>query len=263
MITSRDLKYLSEEDVTKYQRDGFLKVENIINQSGIDLLGQHADFIASGQAANIPETSLQLEPVFRDAKAVDDRVLSTRKLFNMALYDEQLWGHVTIPKVVDIVSDLLGSDDITFFGDQLFMKSPKYGSAKGWHQDSESFRDLFPMDFVTAWTAIDPATVENGCLQFIPGTHRWGMLTPQQLNHFVEDFDGDEWPSVPAPLSPGGISFHHSLTLHSSSKNTSTARRRGYAVHYMRSSSWQDKTVDSVKMPGFKLVRGKSYQNRV
>ena len=90
------------------------------------------------------------------------------------------------------------------------------------------------------------------------------MLTRERLQPLVEDLDGPTWPSIPVPLRPGSISFHHSLTLHRSSANTSDTRRRGYAVHFMRASSWQDQTVtDAPKMPAFKQVRGQSLPGRV
>ena len=62
----------------------------------------------------------------------------------MAVYDDLLWNHATNPAVVDIVADLLGTDDIKMYGDQLFMKSPVTGTAQPWHQDSASWRDIFP-----------------------------------------------------------------------------------------------------------------------
>ena len=80
----------------------------------------------------------------------------------------------------------------------------------------------------------------------------------------MEHFGGDEWPIVPAPLRPGSISFHHSLTLHMSKANQSNNRRRGYTVHYMRATSWRDELVtDAPKMPPFKSVRGRSFPGRV
>ena len=117
------------------------------------------------------------------------------------------------------------------------MKAPRTGTAQGWHQDSASWRDIFPMDLVTAWTAIDAATLDNGCLNFALGTHRWGMLRGERLAPFVADLAGGRWPIRPAPLRPGSISFHHSLTLHQSNANRTGTRRRGYAVHYMRAAS--------------------------
>ncbi|MCY4484205.1 MAG: phytanoyl-CoA dioxygenase family protein [Spirochaetaceae bacterium] len=264
-MEQQKLRALSPESVADFRINGFLKVEHVLTDHQVATLGDHADLIADGRASHIPDSSLQLEPVFRDgATAVADRVLATRKLFNMAVYDDLLWRHATNPAVVDIVADLLGTDDIKMYGDQLFMKSPVTGSAQPWHQDSASWRDIYPMDLVTAWTAIDDATLNNGCLRFVPGTHRWGMLSKERLDHFIDDLETERWPAVPVPVPAGSISFHHSLTLHTSSKNTSPSRRRAYAIHYMRASSWQDVAVtDAPKMPPFKQVRGCSFPGRV
>ena len=238
------LRALSPAAVEGFQLDGFLKVEDVLTASEVNALGEHADLIAAGKAPHIPASSLQLEPVFRDGAAVADRVLATRKLFNMAVYDDLLWAHVTNPAVVDIVADLLGTDDLKMYGDQLFMKSPVTGSAQPWHQDSASWRDIFPMDLVTAWAAIDDATLDNGCLRFVPGTHRWGMLDRARLAHFIPDLETAAWPAVPVPVRAGSISFHHSLTLHTSSPNTSAQRRRAYAVHYMRAGLLEGRDGD-------------------
>lgn len=104
----------------------------------------------------------------------------------------------------------------------------------------------------------------HGCLHFAPGTHRWGMLNGRQLEPFLPDLDDGRWPSVPVPLRAGSVSFHHSLTLHSSGPNHSAKRRRGYAVHYMRATSIKDEAVTDVPaMPPFKQVRGNSFPGRV
>ena len=237
----------------------------MLSADEVATLGARADLIAAGGAAHVPETSVQMEPVFRRGeKAVEDRVLSMRKLYDLAVYDPVMWEHVVNPKVVDIVAALLQTDDLKMYGDQLFMKAPETGSEIGWHQDSASWRDILPMDLVTAWTAIDHATTDNGCLHFAPGTQRWGMLRGAQLAPFLDDLNSGRWPSVPVPLRPGSISFHHSLTLHRSSANRSATRRRGYAVHYMRATSFKDESVtDAPKMPPFKQVRGDSFPGRV
>ena len=187
-------------------------------------------------------------------------MLAVRKLYNIAVYDDCLWTHVTNDRIVDIAADLLGTDDIKMYADQLFMKGPETGSAQPWHQDSASWRDLFPMDLVTAWTAIDAATRENGCLEFAAGTHRWGMMKREQLAPHIPHLGRDPWPIVPAPLEAGSISFHHSLTLHRSGANGSRARRRGYAVHYMRATTVRDETVtDAPEVPPYRQVRGRSF----
>jgi len=256
---------LSTEQIATYQQNGFLVVEDVLSPEEVATIAEHADLIATGELEHIPETSLQLEPVFSNGEQpVEDRVLATRKLFDLAVYDSVMWEHVVNPKIVDIIAALLGTDDIKMYGDQLFMKASTTGSAQPWHQDSSSWHDIFPMDLVTAWTAIDHATPDNGCLNFAPGTQRWGRMRGGQLGPFVEDVDAGKWPVVPVPLRPGSISFHHSLTLHCSSANESTSRRRGYAVHYMRATSFKDESVTTAKkMPPFKQVRGASFPGRV
>ena len=260
-----DRPSISPAQIAEFQQNGFLVVEDVLSAEEVAAIAARTDLIAAGEAEHIPKTSVQLEPVFRAGeREVEDRVLSVRKLYNIAVYDPVMWEHAANPKIVDIIAALLGTDDIKMYGDQLFMKAPEVGTAQRWHQDSASWRDILPMDLVSAWTAIDPATLDNGCLHFAPGTQRWSMLRGPQLAPFLDDLDSGQWPSVPVPLRPGSISFHHSLTLHRSGANHSTTRRRGYAVHYMRATSFKDESVtDAPKMPPFKQVRGRSFPGRV
>ncbi len=265
-VAEPKLRVLTPEQVNAFQANGHVTVEDLLTPDEVARLAERADFIAAGKATHIPEESVQLERIFREGeREVVDQVLSVRKLYNLAVYDDQLWTqHAASPKIVDVIADLLGTDDIKLYGDQLFMKPPAIGAEQPWHQDSASWRDILPMDLVTAWTAIDDATVENGCLNFAPGTHRWGMLTRPRLTPLLDDLGSAPWPVVPAPLSSGSVSFHHSLVLHQSNANTSGKRRRGYACHYMRAASYKDESVtDAPKMPTFKQVRGRSFAGRV
>ena len=256
---------LSVAQVAEFQQNGFLVVEDVLSADEVAILAERADLIAAGEADHVPDSSVQVEPVFRSGeKVVEDRVLSMRKLYKLAVYDPLMWEHVINPKIVDIIAALLGTDDLKMYSDQLFMKAPQTGSAQLWHQDSASWRDILPMDLVTAWTAIDHASEANGCLRFATGTHRWGMLRGTQLAPLLDDLNSGQWPSVSVPLRPGSISFHHSLTLHCSGANHSTTRRRGYAVHYMRARSFKDESATEVpKLPPFKQVRGASFPGRV
>ena len=133
---------LSAVQIAEFKQNGFIAVEDVLSTEEVAALAARADLIAAGEAEHVPETSVQLEPVFRKGeRAVEDRVLSVRKLYNLAVYDPVMWAHVVNPKVVDIIAELLGTDDIKMYGDQLFMKAPEVGTAQGWHQDSASWRD--------------------------------------------------------------------------------------------------------------------------
>lgn len=256
---------LSLEQVGSFRLKGFLTVDDVLTDDELEILAKRTDLIASGKAEHIPERCIQQEAVFRRGeREVDDQVLSVRKLHMLAAHDELMWQHATNTKIVDIIADLLDTDDIKLYSDQLFMKAPETGSAQPWHQDSASWRDIFPMDLVSAWTAIDDATPENGCLEFAVGTHRWGVLPRTTRGQLMEELEDGSWPIQPAPLKRGSVSFHHSLTFHRSAANSSAQRRRGYATHYMRATSVKDETVTDVpKVPPFKQVRGRSFPGRV
>ena len=264
-MESSNTRILSDQEIEQFKIDGYIVSEDLLSPSEVDLLAERCDLIAAGKAPHIPADSIQLEEAFRDQKkSQDDQVLSVRKLFNVAVYDPVLWQHATSDKIVSVIAQLLGTNDIKMYGDQLFMKPAVVGTALPWHQDSAAWRDIFPMDLVTAWAAIDNATTGNGCLNFVPGTHRWGMMNRERVDWFVEDLGSDRWPIRPTPLRSGSVSFHHSLILHQSNANLSGKRRRGYAVHYMRATSRKDESVmDAPKMPPFKQVSGRSYEGRV
>jgi ectoine hydroxylase-related dioxygenase (phytanoyl-CoA dioxygenase family) len=92
-----------------------------------------------------------------------------------------------------------------------------------------------PHDTITCWIALDPATLANGCLRYIPKSHRLGLIDPRHLPHLLtaEVVAGE----VAAPAPAGACVLHHGLTLHSSGRNTTPERRRGWALHYVAASS--------------------------
>ena len=256
---------LSEDQILSFKLNGFLLVKSLLSSQEVNLLSDRCDRIEAGEAEHIPQTSIEFESQY--SKKTGNEVMpedATRKLYNIAVHDPMMWQHAVNPKIVDTVSDLLNTNDIKMYGDQLFMKPPRVGSETRWHQDSASWRDIFPMNLVSAWTAIDEATADNGCLDFAPGTHRWGMMRDKQAAWFVGELGTDQWPIISLPMKPGDVSFHHSLVLHHSNANHSGKRRRGYAIHYMRAISRIDEEVtDAPTMPPFRQIRGRSFEGCV
>ena len=263
-MTTTKRRTLTKDQVSQFIRDGFVVVEDLLNADEISALASRADLIASGKADHVSAGTVQLEKPFREGDTdVEDRVMSTRKLAHIVPEDEILRAHATNSKIVDVIADLLDSDDITLYGDQLFMKPPHHGSAKEWHQDSASFKNIFPMDLVSAWAAIDNATIDNGCLWMVPGSHRWAII-PESSRPTIEGQFGEEYPTIPVPLRSGSVSFHHSLTYHASGPNTTDTRRRGYATHYMRSTSINDQAIENApSVTGFTHVRGRRFPDTV
>jgi ectoine hydroxylase-related dioxygenase (phytanoyl-CoA dioxygenase family) len=135
------------------------------------------------------------------------------------------------------VKDLLG-ENVIGWGSHFFCKMPGDGRRVAWHQDS-SYWPLTPSKAVTAWLAIDDASVENACMRYIPASHRLGHLTytlsendeANVLNQTVADVEKLGEP-VDVELKAGEISIHSDLLLHGSEANQSSRRRCGLTLRY-------------------------------
>jgi len=134
-----------------------------------------------------------------------------------------------------VVEGLLGPD-IKLYQDQLFMKPARVGSRQPCHQDQPFGFHVDPPDMVTCWVPMDRASVENGCLWVLPGTHRSGVIPKEKWKYEDQSLAGQLTGEERAiELEVGDCSFHHGLLLHSSRVNLSPLRRRGYATHYVSS----------------------------
>jgi non-heme Fe2+,alpha-ketoglutarate-dependent halogenase len=161
------------------------------------------------------------------------------------------------PAIVDAVADLLGPDILMFDAD-VWRKGPGETRHISWHQDAK-YWSLAPMDVVTVWIALTPATPENGCLRFARGSHLGGKLEHAEMRaadnmlsrgQTIHGIDPDS--IVVAPLAAGEASIHHGLTAHGSGPNTTTAPRIGVAAKYLSARARQ------AEPPGWSgiLVRG-------
>mmetsp|Transcript_148223 Transcript_148223/g.412800 ORF Transcript_148223/g.412800 Transcript_148223/m.412800 type:complete len:361 (-) Transcript_148223:128-1210(-) len=149
------------------------------------------------------------------------------------------------PRLRVAAYQLLGGP-VRFLHDQIFCKPPRDRGPSwfGFHQDFSYWSWTSPMAHLTCWIALDDATADNGCLQYVPGSHRWGLLQP------VPDGIAPRLDAVEAVLSPeqrralmaaehvelrrGHASFHHPLTLHGSGSNMTRFPRRAAVVNTIR-----------------------------
>ena len=119
-------------------------------------------------------------------------------------------------------SQLLGGA-VRFWHDQLFYKPARHGGVVAWHQDYSYWTRTAPLAHLTCWIALDDADTSNGCLQYIPGSHRWGLLPKPAL---AEDMEGlleflnpeqrAAFRPIPVELKKGYATFHHPLPVHGS-----------------------------------------------
>jgi hypothetical protein len=165
----------------------------------------------------------------------------------------RVWDVLTNPRVVAIISDLLGPS-VVAWGSHFFCKLPGDGKNVSWHQDA-SYWPLTPSKAVTMWLAIDDADRGNACMKFIPGTQVLGHLTyklsetdaSNVLNQTVPEVEKYGEP-VYVELKAGEASVHSDLLLHGSDANTSTRRRCGLTLRFTTGDvraymGWQDKGV--------------------
>jgi len=153
------------------------------------------------------------------------------------------------PQILDAVQEVIGPD-IIVWGSALFCKKPTGGKATPWHQDGQ-YWPIRPLRTVTVWIAIDPATVENGCLRVIPGSHAAETLYKHGVNNsdqvvLNQELDLNLLPqSTPRDvvLEPGQFSVHDVYTVHGAEPNNSGKRRAGLTFRYMPASSHFDRAL--------------------
>ncbi|MCY3781370.1 MAG: phytanoyl-CoA dioxygenase family protein [Chloroflexi bacterium] len=155
------------------------------------------------------------------------RPMQSRHMDNPAVYD--LASH---PAIIERIAGLLGPD-LVVWTTNFWLKDP--GSPEiPWHQDI-NFWPIEPPVNVSAWIAIDDVTVENSCLQIIPGSHRQFLPhtdAPEEMaiKEMVDPDTYDASRAVDMELKPGEFFLFSERLLHASGKNTSKKRRLGLAI---------------------------------
>lgn len=149
-------------------------------------------------------------------------------------------------KILDAVGKILG-DNIMVWSTTFFIKEPRTPSFVSWHQDLRYWGLSDASGMLSAWLALSEVTLENGCIRFLPGSHKDGILeyddTHADNNALTRGqrarIDINWADTVPVHLTPGQMSLHHGWLLHSSTPNNSDKRRIGFATVYIKPSMRQ------------------------
>ena len=225
---------LAAAQKTFFAENGYLPYGCVLTDAELDALRRRSEDIAEGRLAHLPQQYIQLEAAFRDAPDTTSRLDTVRKMTHLCYWDDVFKPIAQKATIVDVIEDLLGPN-IKLYTDQLMMKARFNGTVTDWHQDSVAWPYFVPQDHVSCWVALDDATVDNGCMTVIPGSHKWGPVAHQYKERFLAA------PDVPAPvaveLPAGHCMFHHGLNFHRTGANPTPQRRRGLALHYLRSET--------------------------
>ena len=150
------------------------------------------------------------------------------------------------PEILDLVEAVLGPD-LILWGSSLFAKPAGVGKRVQWHQDS-NWWPMKPMVTATVWIAIDEASPDNGCLRYIPGSHRWPVLphADQTEDGLLGDCIERSVLEGALPrdivLKPGHFSIHQANLVHGSEPNRSSRRRAGLVLRYMPATALFDRS---------------------
>ena len=219
---------LSQDQVRRYGRDGYLVVEALFEA---DFLGEMRAAYeaacqqarASGQFGNFTDRSIAGSD--QHEVMTINQVCERSLFFHRLLYD---------PRILDIAEDLMGPN-IQLFHDFALRKPGRRGGGVFWHQDNQAWQSM-PPNNLTCWIALDDADAENGALCYLPGSHRQALGMEVDADGRLVDIDeliarGD--PQV-ATVKAGGAVFHHCLTLHHSTPNQSDRIRRAHSIIFMQ-----------------------------
>ncbi len=224
--------HLSQAQVDAFAARGFI--------GPIDVLGR----------ADVERVRAAVAAVIADLEHLAPRLYEVERGFTErpdAVVCHFLGGFRVHPVLRELVADrrivapcaqLLGRDRLRFWHDQVFAKPPQHSGVVPWHQDYSYWTRTAPACHITINLLLDDADEENGCLQFVPGSHRWGLLPKLPFDAPLEAIrvhlpPGAEFAPIAVPARAGQATIHHSHVLHGSDRNRSDRWRRAIVLNYM------------------------------
>ena len=228
------LHRLTEEQLAFYEENGYVAGVHVLNDAQMEALHR--------ELAELIDPTHDGQELWYEYHSNESGSQST-VLFHAlgawrirpALHDV-LWN----PAFLVPASQLIGGS-VRFWHDQLFCKPPHEGGVVAWHQDYSYWTRTRPMTHLTCWIGLDDSTTENGCVRYVPGSHRWELLPTTGLADDMEaikDVLSDEqkakFQPVPIELKAGQCSFHHPLMLHGSYENHSDRPRRAIVLNVFK-----------------------------
>ena len=224
----------TEDDLRQYRAQGYLAMNGLFPAEDVAAAtAALADLVRRREDLD-GKLGIQEEPYYQQAGEADDDdpELRVRKLWKFVKLDERLHRMAFHPRLVPLLDGLVGEGH-RLIQDMALLKPPFKGSEKPWHQDTAYF-DWTPLGGVIGvWIALDAATVENGCMQVIPGSQLDGPTRHYHVRDCqLPDARVQVDRAVVVPLEPGGVLFFSGLLHHGTPPNTSADRRRALQFHY-------------------------------
>jgi phytanoyl-CoA hydroxylase len=228
---------VSDDERASYAENGFLVMEEFLDAAELQRWREALDeAVAERGRQRFSFATARDGEEFDDAdqRAYYERVFTQRN--NLWQTNEKVKALMLDAELGRVVTELAGVDGLRIWHDQALVKEP-YANPTAFHLDVP-YWSFTSADAITIWVALDDATLENGCLYYVPGSHKAQKFDNVGIGPSIGAlFDVyPEWRDVPArpcPVRAGGALFHNGLTFHGAGANMTPGRRRAMTCAYM------------------------------
>lgn len=234
------------EEVEFFKENGFLVVERLTSDEELAWLRQIFEYIFSPEQAGGPGA-----PVDRSGTLEPGQESVLSQAFFPELQFPELLDTAHRRNARKYAAALLevAESRLTSWGHMI--RKPPGGRAALWHQDHAYWQPEFDYCALGVWLPMHDVPVEMGAMQFIPGSHKRGLLPhrhdDEPVHNVLTAIDPvDESIAVACPLRAGGATFHHFQTLHYTAPNITAEPRLAYPVEFQLAPVWRD---EPRKMP--------------
>jgi hypothetical protein len=218
----------TDEDVQRYHELGFLVVDALTTEHEVVALQGVYDRLFDPDGPVTADDRYELAGD-QDARPVLPQILNPDR------YAPELRETTAYRNAAELARRLLG-DEAKPMGMHAIRKPPRDGGETPWHQDEAYWDPGFEHHAISVWMPLQPATLDNGCMQFIAGSHRADVLEHRLINPeshgLVVSDDSVVTDPVPCPLPPGGATVHSGRTVHYAGPNTTDEPRRALIMAF-------------------------------
>jgi phytanoyl-CoA hydroxylase len=234
---------ISESDWKSYEQLGYLRLGKLLSDADLSALRTRIDDIMLGKAdldynrllMQLDSDSGKYEDAPAQSRGHKGASLTYRKIQDLE-FDPLFLEFMQRPIFREICARVYGAQTPIAAFRAMFMNKPAHkGTFLPWHQDRWRFLDRDPL--VTLWTALDPATKANGCVQIVPGSHKLGLINREHHSGFLTREQAAEYCSADKvefmEVPEGESVLMHNWLLHGSDVNRTDIPRRAFSVCYM------------------------------
>ncbi len=245
---------LSLEQVKKYEKDGYIIIDNVIDKFFLNKIKLATDKIVE-KASLINKSNDQYDLADNHSKNKP----SIRRIKQPQNFDNTFKELLFYPSVIDKVTSLLGNN-FRLHNGKMNMKSPSAGDLVDWHQDW-SFYPHSNDDVLAVGIMLDDMTLENGSVLFVPGSHKGQVYNHHHNGYFAGAIDIkknsiDLSKTVEVTGKAGSITIHHARLLHASKPNNSNSMRRFLLWEFAANDAWPLMGIDDYNNFNKKIISG-------